>query len=279
MMSTPLHTDTHRQPFHVIVRWTIGDVSDEGFDILRWSLLGARRLFGDRASYVVCVNSISAIDARDRVGPLGMDVVWRSVRAGDIPGFLRDRFDDGLAEGVGWKFAPLHMAERTREIALDNDCVLWRMPEAMAAWIDDPDGRALLAEDVRPCFGQFTNLCGPEPRNSGIRGLPARFPLEDALRDVLDDHPVTLASELDEQGLQVAALERRADPLVVDTRDVTICSPFAPHQRHLGRCGAHFVGLNAKSLSWSYEGRPAVAYIREHWHALKREVAHLVASR
>jgi hypothetical protein len=71
---------------------------------------------------------------------------------------------------------------------------------------------------------------------------------------------------LDEQGLQTAVLQRH-DPFVVNNTEVSICSPFPPHVRSLGRCGAHFVGLNAKSLPWKYEGRPAVEYIREHWTA------------
>jgi hypothetical protein len=33
----------------------------------------------------------------------------------------------------------------------------------------------------------------------------------------------------------------------------------------LGSCGAHFVGLNARQLPWSLHGRPAVAYLQEHW--------------
>lgn len=35
------------------VRWTIGDVSDEGFEALRLSVWGAFRLFGEDAVYAV----------------------------------------------------------------------------------------------------------------------------------------------------------------------------------------------------------------------------------
>jgi hypothetical protein len=77
---------------------------------------------------------------------------------------------------------------------------------------------------------------------------------------------VTLRSELDEQGLQVAALSRDCRPHAVSIEEVTICSPFAPHLPHLGRCGAHFVGLNVKESRWQLEdGRPAVEAIRAHW--------------
>ncbi|HEY8431795.1 MAG TPA: hypothetical protein VIL20_25625, partial [Sandaracinaceae bacterium] len=126
----------------------------------------------------------------------------------------------------------------------------------------------VIAEDVRRCFGRFDALCGPKPRNSGIRGTPPGFDLETALRRTLGSVDGTLRSELDEQGLQVAALTRTAPTHVVRTSEVSICSPFPPHQPALGRAGAHFVGLNARSLGWTYEGRPAELLVRAHFERL-----------
>ncbi len=158
------------------------------------------------------------------------------------------------------------------EIALDNDCILWDMPQAMRAWLAaEGAGTCLLAEDVAPAFGQFAALCGPAPRNSGIRGLPPGFDLAAALRDMLRAHPVRLASELDEQGLQVAALSRRAPCAVVPVTDVAICSPFPPHAPDLGRCGAHFVGLNV-ARPRAYCDASMLARIGAHWDRLRPEI-------
>lgn len=247
------------------VRWTIGDVSERGFEALRLSLWGAWRLFGPEAEYVVCVNCIPLAEARARTGEVPGAVRWYDAN-GDLPAFLAPHFDGGLAEGVGWKLAPLRCFPDRCELALDNDCILWQMPGGLAQWLaaDDPQA-CLLAEDVRACFGQFADLCGPAPRNSGIRGLPPGFDLQAALQRVLQAQPVTLASELDEQGLQVAALSRGSDPFLVTVDEVSICSPFPPHLPALGRCGAHFVGLNVKQADWQLDGRPAVEHIQEHW--------------
>src|SRR5581483_476950 len=108
--------------------------------------------------------------------------------------------------------------------------------------------------------------------NTGMRGLPATLDLEKALRAILDAHPGELTSELDEQGLQVAALERAAELRVVGVDDVTICSPFPPHLPHLGRAGAHFVGLNARTLPFRYYQRPAEEVRADHWDALRPEL-------
>ena len=251
----------------VAVRWTIGDVSDHGWQALRLSILGARRVFGPSAAYAVCVNSVPLETARARVGDVATGLEWVAVSRDDIPVAIRERFDAGLAEGVAWKLAPLRLFPECWELSLDNDCILWGLPEGMRRWLElaDPH-RCLLAEDARALFGQFTRFCGREPRNAGIRGLPPGYPLEELLSRLVKEVPTLLSSELDEQGLQVAAVSLLKEPVVVAIDDVTVCSPFPPHRTELGRCGAHFCGLNARHYPWQLEGRYAEEWIAEHWH-------------
>jgi hypothetical protein len=253
------------------VRWTIGDVSPRGFEALRLSLHGAVRVFGAKAAYVVYVNSMSLREARARTGPAPPGVEWREAPR-EPPEVLRRHLDSGMAEGVAWKFAPLSAFTDRHELALDNDVILWCAPEAVRRWLGEANGARLIAEDVAMGHGAFTDLCGPEPRNSGIRGVPAGFDLAGALGRVLSQRPARLGSELDEQGLQVAAMSLDGPPLVVRTEEVSICSPFWPHQPELGRCGAHFVGLNARRLPWRYYDRPATQVRIEHWERHRPEL-------
>jgi hypothetical protein len=255
------------------IRWTIGDVSRRGFESLRLSIWGAWGLFGADADYLVCVNTVSVDHARRLAGSVPDAVMWQAADS-ELPGWLRTRFlDDGMAEGVAWKLAPLRCFPDHRELALDNDVILWELPAALAAWLaDESPERCLLAEDVVPGLGQFVSVCGGRALNSGIRGLPAGFDLEQRLSDVLDDHPVTLVSELDEQGLQAAALSRVTEPHVVSVDEVTICSPFPPHLPRPGRCGAHFVGLNARRFGWDFYGEPAELVRARHWDQHRAEL-------
>jgi hypothetical protein len=197
-------------------------------------------------------------------------VDWREAPR-EPPEVLRRHLDAAMAEGVAWKFAPLSAFDDRAELALDNDVILWETPTAVRRWLDG-DGERLIAEDVAPGHGAFAALCGDEPRNSGIRGTPEGFDLAAALGRVLALAPAQLGSELDEQGLQVAALSLDGPPLVVRTEEVSICSPFWPHQPGIGRCGAHFVGLNAKRLPWRYYDRPATAVRIEHWESWRPEL-------
>ena len=293
--------------FEVGIRWTIGDVSERGFEALRYSIRGAWGIFGDHANYAVCVNSISVAQAQQRTGALrdalrgALPVAVRWIQsAPEFPAILQSRFDPGMAEGVAWKFAPLQVFPDRCEIALDNDCILWRLPAVIEQWLKNPQGRCVLAADVRVAYGQFAPLCDGAPRNCGIRGLPPRFDLAGALRDALDHlearcgSPVQLGSELDEQGLQTAALlgaasrrvespscqatRRRCRLLTVPIDDVTLCSPFHPLHQHLGSCGAHFVGINAHHTPWNYFGRAADDWIAEHWQAKRPEIERLLAA-
>ena len=253
------------------IRWTLGDVSSPGFEALRLSIHGAVRVFGPDCAYIVYVNTIPVSEAKARTGEVPSAVEWRAVPA-KLPEVLRGLLDGGMAEGVAWKLVPLSAFPDRHELALDNDVILWEQPEAIRGWLhSDPQAR-IIAEDVTVGHGAFADLCGDQPRNSGIRGVPAGFDLGAAIAGVLARLPVRLNSELDEQGLQVAALSLDGPPRVVRTEEVTICSPFCPHQEHLGRCGAHFVGLNARRLPWRYYDRDATELRIEHWERWRAEL-------
>ncbi len=246
-------------------------MSPRGFEALRLSVLGAFRVFGANARLVVCVNSLTVDAARARTGALPNQVAWVA-SDGSIPAFLREHLDSGLAEGVAWKFAPMRLFPDDWEISLDNDCILWAMPGALRDWLDaEEPATCLLAEDVAPAFGQFDGLCGTAPRNTGIRGLPPGYDLARALAAVLAANPVRLVSELDEQGLQIAALSRCRPVRAVSIADVAICSPFPPHARDPGRCGAHFVGLNVYRER-SYCDASAIRLIADNWERLRPEI-------
>lgn len=252
------------------VRWTVGDVSLRGWEALRLSVWCAARLFGPDAGYVVCVNSVAVGRAKELAGQLPEGLDWREVGRADVPRWLAYRLDPEMAEGVGWKLVPPQVFPDRHEIALDNDCLLWALPEAMRAFLAMRDA-TLMAEDVDRCLGQFDKMA-PEGRiNSGIRGLPPGFALDAELQrtalawEQAAGEPLVLRSELDEQGLQAATLGRGGRLLRVRTEEVSICSPFWPRQPELGTCGAHFVGLNSKTIPWNYYDRPGIEVRREHW--------------
>jgi hypothetical protein len=254
------------------IRWTLGDVSSAGFEALRLSAYGAVRLFGESAQYRVYVNTISVPEARRRVGQIPAALEWCQVE-NTIPAILRPFLSEGMAEGVAWKLMPLRAFPDRFELSLDNDVILWDIPPALQSWLASYElDASLIAADVSAAHGNFSALCGPVPRNSGIRGLGPGLDFEAAVARVLQINPVRLESELDEQGLQIAALSLQGLQFVIDVGDVTICSPFHPHTPELGQFGAHFVGLNARVLPWFYYDRPATEVRLAHWMRHREEL-------
>jgi hypothetical protein len=252
------------------IRWTIGDVSEPGFKALQLSVWGASRVFGDRADYAICVNSISVKLASEQVGPLPVEPRWIQTDP-MLPQSLH-RHLNGSARQNCWRFAPLRLFPESYEIALDNDLILWEMPLSLRDWLRGGDaGGCLMAEDIRAAYGQFADYCPPHPRNAGLRGMPPGFDPETAMCRVLKrreediGHLPSVASAIDTQGLLVASLSSNGGVRAVALHEVTMCSPFQPHLPYVGSCGAHFVGLNARHIPWSYYGRPAGEWMREHW--------------
>lgn len=255
------------------VRWTMGDVSTRGFEVFALSLLGAFRVFGEGARYAVYVNTLSVEEVKRRTLPLphvlAERIEWHDATRA-MPEWLRKRFEsDELAEGVGWKLAPIRAFPELYELSLDNDVVLWDVPDAIVEWLTERG--SVVSEDAFSCFGRFEGRAGSKPANLGLRGLSPGPEFEQSLRSVLAESKLLIGDANDEQGLQLAAIRRGGEPRRVRLDEVTICSPFPPHLRDLGRCGAHFVGLNTH-LPWEYYGRPADEVRAEHWDAIAGEV-------
>lgn len=259
------------------IRWNLGDASLRGFEALQLSVWGAFNIFGPSASYAVCVHGVSLDRAQALVGPLPDGVLWLKADEDGIPEFAHRRMTQRFSHLAGWKLSPVRLFPDRHELALENDVILWEMPSVLESWLYDAHPSFLLAEDIRPGLGQFTQFCDEEPLDSSIRGLPPKFDYSRALASVLEAHPVSLMTEMDERGLHVAAIRRAGVVHVARTEEVSLCSPFPPHQPGLGKCGAHFTSLNAHNPRWSFQGRPAVDCIREHWSRMRTEVWQRVA--
>ncbi|HZY62968.1 MAG TPA: hypothetical protein VFE38_10605 [Edaphobacter sp.] len=259
----------------LVLRWTIGKVRDRGFEMLRISIASAYKLFGPSAKYVICVNTVSLEEAQQRTGDLPVAVEWIVITHNDLPQVMHRYFDETVMEGMGWKLAPLRVCADSYELALDNDCILWGLPEGMDEWLRSDSG-CLFAEDVDRCLGSFDALCPPGKFNAGIRGLAPGVNLEDALAIVLrkvtmqQGYRFRLVSEIEEQGLQAALICRQRPLFLVRTDEVSLCSPFWPRSPKFGTHGAHFVGMNAQHIPWNYYDRPADLWLQEHWESKRK---------
>ena len=213
-----------------IVRWTIGNVSKEGYDCLRLSIRLWRRLFKSRFEMVVLYNG--------------------EPPSVDCPTINQNRFRSSLPfypTTTSWKLYPPRLDPDAYEIFIDNDLILYEAPDALRQCND-----FFITEAWKRCYGKHDSLVPAGfVANSGLFGLPPHFDF--------GTHLATTGSQweghFDEQGL-VAAVLARHSATVVPLSDVKVCVP--QETMGLGRCGMHFVGLNA-----SY---------RDHWDNFVRSL-------
>ncbi len=268
---------------------------ERGFEMLCLSIVSAFHIFGPAARYLVCVNTLDVSDARQRTfanrtipDRVLEKIEWRSVSRADLAPVLLPYLDAGCIEGMGWKLAPLRTFGDRYELAIDNDVILWDLPEGMRLWLAAPRS-FLFAEDVDRCFGSFDSLVPTEVTpsgglNAGIRGLPPGEDLSAELAIVLSragsfsrqntGEPLRLTGEIEEQGLQAAAMARTAPLHLVRSSEVSLCSPFWPKRPLFGTCGAHFTGMNAAHIPWNYYDRSADEWLAEHWERSRPELYH-----
>lgn len=148
--------------------------------------------------------------------PGGTD--WQPV-ARVVPELLRPFLDDGMSEGTAWALVPLQLAPDGFELSLASDVIPWRLPEALRRWLAEPEARhRVVAADVVPASGAFAAPCGPEPRNTGIRGLPPGLDYGAEIAAVLADHPVALTSELEEHARATTPPADRLPPSFLPVR-------------------------------------------------------------
>ena len=130
-------------------------------------------------------------------------------------------------------------------------------------------------------------IIGGDPTGVELAGAVTELSRYTLARDVRSINPAgarinLVAAEqwplsgFSEQGL----IARAGPPLVVRTDEVSICSPIPPSPGRHGRCGAHYVGLDAHEIPWRYYGRPrhSPPHWREHRTALD-ELVGLVSPR
>ena len=214
-----------------IVRWTIGDVSEQGFACLWLSVRKMMAIYGKEGfRYIVCHNGV----ARSR-----LDLVASRVELVD-----QERFADSLPippSGVSWKLYPPRLDIEAREVFVDNDLVihrridLERMPAS--CFISEALGRNYGSLDPR--IASTVNM------NSGFFGVPPGLDLRREIAGVVEEFGVDWNnSYFEEQGV-VAYIIHKNPHWVFRMNEIAVLWPKDdPRRWRSGSHGTHFVGLN-----------------------------------
>jgi hypothetical protein len=215
-----------------IIRWAVGEVSDQGFACLRHSVRRIVDMYGSKDfEYFVCHNGSS----RDKIG----------IRQKNVGLLDQDQFVDSLPIrpsnkfGVCWKLYPPRLDPSRLEIFIDNDIVLHKKID-----FDRYEDACFISEAVKRSYGSFDKLIeGSVAMNSGIFGLPPGFDFGLALSDAIAKFDVKWDdSYFEEQGL-VAYVISNETHAVLSKNDIGIT--WNNPSCFMGEYGTHFIGLNS----------------------------------
>lgn len=227
-----------------LARWTIGDVSDTGKEILVESVRLFRRIYPE-FDRVVCYNNLEA----SSIAHLEADLFEQKESMSVCPLRENDKSIDSEAMGCGWKLCPARLRPEGCELWIDNDLVIRQRISEIDNWVTAAD-HGVITEGLhrQRMFGLFDKFIQSHIRAcAGMFGLPPGFDFAEAIRrykPVLEESGRELGG-FDEQGLTVAVVTNMSSYKIIPLQTVWISEDHVPFPT-TSHSAYHFVAANRK---------------------------------
>jgi len=234
-----------------LVRWTVGPVSRDGFNVLRESIRLFCRLYED-ADKVVCFNNLDKAILRSKLRNLPVRLFEVRHDPSEIEYKPRNEI---------WKLYPPRMEINTHELVLDNDLIIM---DKMGDIDDFFNGdHTILLQGRNRYYGQYNHMVKEGYKiNGGLFGMPPEFDFSESIRNICkDDKERRWQNRSDDQGIIATALLSYKNFHVVpnavlvnyddnfDTKD-----PSGVVTDEIK--GVHFIGVNRhRHPGWEYYQR------------------------
>jgi len=220
-----------------VFRWTVGNCTDQGIEILCESVRSAIEIYENEFKWHILYNNLTPKQL-SKVAAVAesFGVIMRRQHSRDLPIPQKSmggphsssgKFDcDGSkVGGTLWKICPGRIVHDTHEIVMDNDIVLTgRVPE-----IDKFLGssKLLILQDNVKFYGKFASFVHSDvPLNTGLIGLPPDYYFSDeinelyyAYRETQSSPDYTNLSQADEQGMLASVISKK-DHIVISNEVV-----------------------------------------------------------
>lgn len=231
-----------------LVRWTIGNVRDEGFEMLKESVRLFKKIHNE-FDFVVCYNEIS-----NESLPKDINLFFQTHDCCAIP--IKPNSTNA------WKLFPPRLRFDSHEIFIDNDMIICNKIPQIVEFLKSDKPLCYGRYDERPFpYGSFAKLFkkSSEPQfklNSGIFGLPPNYDFEKDLIENIFKLQLNEWGYFDEQGLVATCLMHK-NPILINTEEISNCWKSFK----FGRYGFHFCGHNAEELdAWKAYKRKSVLF-------------------
>jgi hypothetical protein len=244
-----------------LIRWTVGPVSDAGFEILELSVANFIKIY-PQFDFCICYNQIdlSKIKHLEKYGVSFYNQNdWKS-SWGISP------------KGEIWKIYPPRLRQDSHEIIMDNDLIIFeRIPE-----IDEflESQKSIMLSGLFRFYGSFSNIIPKKYKlNSGLYGFPPGFDFENIIRILCAKKQKNNKWKqnrrkllYDDQGVIAYAVTKYQKPIIISQNSIFNFNFKLKKIIPINAKGIHFIGSNVRQHP-AWEKFKALKY---NWSAFKR---------
>tara|TARA_Y100000034_G_scaffold117749_1_gene157570 strand:+ start:18329 stop:19363 length:1035 start_codon:yes stop_codon:yes gene_type:complete len=222
-----------------VFRWTIGNCTDQGIEILWESVRRAIQIYEDTFRWYIFYNNLSPKQlhiVETIAKTFKVKLVQQSRHDLPIPqmrmGTPKTKgvfdWDGNKCGGTVWKLCPPRIDRDVHEIIMDNDIVFTEKIPEIDEFLNSE--RCLILQDNYKFYGRFSDSVKYNkrgPYNSGLIGVPPNFYFGDHLTDVFfawsQEHRQRdeILTQADEQGLVAATITNFCKFIVIS--NTTVC--------------------------------------------------------
>ena len=223
-----------------IVRWTIGDVSKEGFVTLYHSVKNFINLYKDNFEYFICYNNITEKQLNI---VKNFPIVFINQH-----NYINELKLNPICGNPCWKLYPPRLDLNRHEIFIDNDLIIYKKIPIIDNFLNK-NNLLFISEAIMRSYGNFLKyITISENLNTGIFGLYPNFDFKLKINNIIEDKKIIKwSNHLDEQGL-VSLIFQNYNFELIDLNQIYVCHKSFKLKK--GKYGIHFVGLNNKKFQY-----------------------------
>ncbi len=178
----------------LILRWTFGEIksgynSPQGLELLKYAIKFARVIFPrefDNIEYYICYNTIkdSTLKKIEKFSDK------HNVRLLDVFDLLPDILKEDGIKNSWWKYALPRIDIGKYEVIMDNDVILWNIPDILKQSIAE-SALIALKDGAGKFYGDFKNeieaIDNDLELNAGLLGFPKGYAFN--LTEIIENPP------------------------------------------------------------------------------------------
>ena len=185
-----------------VFRWTCGNVSKLGLEVLHESVIKTQQVLGDNFNYFICYHNIDPIEFKNLSNITLVEQRWQDL---PIPINLDHHLEQSFRNSI-WKFCPVRLDYGVKEIICDNDLIILNSFKELKTFLITDS--ILLLDDPLRFYGAYDRFIPQGMQiNGGFIGLPPKYNFGEEIKKTWEKYDrLPIRGLDDEQGLTALTL-------------------------------------------------------------------------